>query len=63
MDDRMIFVGNWVKFGGRVRSVCLVCIWRVFGVYDHHHETVMDRSDVRIIAEWFAWLFVRPWLN
>ena len=30
---------------------------------DHHHETVMDRSDVRIIAEWFAWLFVRPWLN
>jgi hypothetical protein len=29
----------------------------------HHHETVMDRSDVRIIGEWFAWLFVRPWLN
>ncbi len=29
----------------------------------HYHETVMDRSDIRIIGEWFEWLFVRPWLN
>jgi hypothetical protein len=24
----------------------------------HYPETVMDRSDLRIIADWFAWLFV-----
>jgi hypothetical protein len=29
----------------------------------HRHETVMDRSDLRIIADCFAWLFVRPWMN
>jgi hypothetical protein len=29
----------------------------------HRHETVMDRTDLRIIADWFAWLFVRPWMN
>ena len=26
----------------------------------HYSETVMRRSDLRIIAEWFAWPFVRP---
>jgi hypothetical protein len=29
----------------------------------HYHETVMDRSDIRIIGEWFEWLIVRPWMN
>jgi hypothetical protein len=35
--------------------------WNVTNVTDaHRHETVMDRSDLRIIADWFAWLFVLP---
>ena len=29
----------------------------------HYPETVIDRSDMRIIGEWFEWLVVRPWLN
>jgi hypothetical protein len=29
----------------------------------HYPETVMDRSDMRIIGEWFEWLVVRPWMN
>jgi uncharacterized membrane protein YbjE (DUF340 family) len=29
----------------------------------HYPETVMDRSDIRIIGEWFEWLVVRPWMN
>ena len=38
--------------------------WNVTNVTDaHRHETVMDRSDLRIIADWFAWLYVRPWMN
>jgi hypothetical protein len=56
---------------------CVMCMNEMFGdmifvmkmcnatnVTDgHYHETVMDRSDIRIIGEWFEWLVVRPWMN
>jgi hypothetical protein len=59
-----VMLGYIISMSNHMTSKGQTCHILLHNVTDgHRHETVMDRSDVRIIADWFAWLFVRPWMN
>ena len=59
-----VMLGYIISMSNHMTSKDQTCHILLHNVTDgHRHETVMDRSDLRIIADWFAWVFVRPWLN